>query len=61
MQHIMSQTISRAIASAFIGSGDGAVANNIVNSTVRIQRWSFDYTKDELVEAPPVDEGEQGI
>ena len=33
--------INRAIAGAFMGVGESAVASNIVNVTHRIQRWDF--------------------
>lgn len=33
--------INRAIAGAFAGSGEGAVASNIINTTHRLQRWDF--------------------
>ncbi|WAR06908.1 AMRA1-like protein [Mya arenaria] len=33
--------INRAIAGAFMGSGESAVANNIINHTHRIQAWDF--------------------
>ena len=33
--------INRAIAGAFAGNGEGAVAANIVNTTFRLQLWDF--------------------
>lgn len=33
--------INRAIAGAFMGRGEQAVANNIINQTHRIQMWDF--------------------
>ena len=33
--------INRAIAGAFAGSGEGAVASNIINTTHRLQWWDF--------------------
>ena len=33
--------INRAIAGAFMGVGESAVASNIVSVTYRIQRWDF--------------------
>ncbi|KAI8499564.1 mitophagy [Branchiostoma belcheri] len=40
--------INRAIAGAFIGTGESAVASNIVNTTHRLQWW--DFTKYQLPE-----------
>ena len=34
--------INRAIAGAFAGSGEGAVASNIINTTHRLQLWDMD-------------------
>ena len=35
--------VNRAIAGAFAGSGEGAVANNIIDTTHRLQLWdSYD-------------------
>ena len=33
--------ISRAIAGAFVSSGEPSVASNILNASYRIQRWAF--------------------
>ncbi|KAL5010312.1 hypothetical protein ScPMuIL_012617 [Solemya velum] len=35
--------INRAIAGAFMGNGEQAVATNIINQTHRIQRWDFSH------------------
>ena len=45
--------INRAIAGAFMGTGEAAVANNIVNLTHRIQRWDF-----RKCDIPDVSDGE---
>ncbi|EDO28267.1 predicted protein, partial [Nematostella vectensis] len=37
--------INRAIAGAFAGSGEGAVASNIINTTHRLQWWDFSKVK----------------
>lgn len=40
-QLALSTAINRAIAGAFAGSGEGAVASNIINTTHRLQWWDF--------------------
>ncbi|KAL4233103.1 WD domain [Mactra antiquata] len=39
--NVMQRAINRAIAGAFMGSGEAAVAYNILNQTHRIQYWDF--------------------
>ncbi|XP_006816812.1 activating molecule in BECN1-regulated autophagy protein 1-like [Saccoglossus kowalevskii] len=39
--HALHSAINRAIAGAFAGSGETAVASNIVNTTHRLQWWDF--------------------
>lgn len=40
-QMALRTAINRAIAGAFAGSGEGAVASNIINTTHRLQLWDF--------------------
>ena len=41
-QFALRTAINRAIAGAFAGCGEGAVASNIINTTHRLQWWDFD-------------------
>ncbi|XP_045195541.2 activating molecule in BECN1-regulated autophagy protein 1A-like [Mercenaria mercenaria] len=39
--NVIQSAINRAIAGAFMGTGESAVANNIISQTHRIQYWDF--------------------
>ena len=44
-QFALRSAINRAIAGAFAGCGEGAVASNIINTTHRLQWWDFSQVK----------------
>ena len=44
-QFALRTAINRAIAGAFAGCGEGAVASNIINTTHRLQWWDFSQVK----------------
>ena len=44
-QYALRSAINRAIAGAFAGCGEGAVASNIINTTHRLQWWDFSQVK----------------
>lgn len=44
-QFALRTAINRAIAGAFAGCGEGAVASNIINTTHRLQWWDFSHVK----------------
>ncbi|XP_064628736.1 activating molecule in BECN1-regulated autophagy protein 1-like [Lineus longissimus] len=48
--------INRAIAGVYLGNGETAVANNIVDKTYRIQRWYFD-----VQDIPYIDQADENI
>jgi hypothetical protein len=56
MHYIMNRTVNTAIASAFIGRGDAAVANNILESACRVQVWTVNDGGDGAQQCPDLND-----